>query len=59
MCNDIGEASYVDSLIAAALLDTFAELPTEASIRQRLSLRYGINFARDMTGALTCLLRTT
>lgn len=50
MCNDIGEASYVDSLIAAAMLDTFSALPSEAAILQRLEQRYGIGFLPDMTG---------
>lgn len=52
MCNDIGEASYVDSLIAAAMLDTFSALPTADVIAQRLAQRYGIEFSQDMTGEM-------
>ncbi len=51
MCNDIGEASYVDSLIAASLLDTFTALPSARSLRRRLDQRYGVEFSEDMTGA--------
>lgn len=43
MCNDIGEAAYVDSLIAAALVDTLRGLPTGSDIMERLSERYGID----------------
>jgi hypothetical protein len=50
-CNDIGEASYVNSLIATALLDTFVALPTAAAIRRRLAERYAVDFTPDMTGA--------
>ena len=51
VCNDIGEASYVDSLIAASLLDTFTALPSARSLRRRLEQRYGVEFSEDMTGA--------
>jgi len=43
MCNDIGEAAYVDSLIAAAMVDTLRSLPTGDAIMQRLNDRYGVN----------------
>ena len=43
MCNDIGEAAYVDSLIGAALVDTLRGLPTGDSIMGRLTERYGID----------------
>lgn len=43
MCNDIGEAAYVDSLIAAAMVDTLRSLPTGSAIMQRLNDRYGVN----------------
>ncbi|BDA45145.1 Ribosome biogenesis GTPase A [Coccomyxa sp. Obi] len=49
VCNDIGEASYVDSLIAASLLDTFTALPSARSLRRRLEQRYGVEFSEDMT----------
>ena len=51
MCNDIGEAAYVDSLIAAALLDAAAGLPTGAAIRRRLGARYGVPWAPSLSSA--------
>lgn len=42
MCNDIGEASYVDSLVAAALLRTLARLPDGERIMARVEERYKI-----------------
>lgn len=51
MCNDIGEAAYVDSLIAAALLDAAAGLPTSAAIRRRLGERYGVPWAPSLSSA--------
>ena len=43
MCNDIGEAAYVDSLIAAAMVDTLRSLPTGGAIMGRLHDRYGVD----------------
>jgi ribosome biogenesis GTPase A len=40
MCNDIGEASYVDSLVAAAFLHTVQQLPSGPQIARRISERY-------------------
>ncbi len=40
MCNDIGEASYVDSLVAAAFLHTVQRLPSGPRIARRISERY-------------------
>ncbi len=55
VCNDIGEASYIDSLIAASLLDTLTALPSARSLRRRLAQRYDVEFSEDMTGAgLSC-----
>ncbi len=51
MCNDIGEAAYVDSLVAAALLDAAAGLPTGAAIRRRLGDRYGVPWAPGLSSA--------
>ncbi len=51
MCNDIGEAAYVDSLVAAALLDAIARLPSGPAIRRRLSERYGVPWAPSLTSA--------
>ncbi len=52
MCNDIGEASYVDSCIAAALLQVFRGLPTFPAISERLLQRFKIPLEANMTG--TC-----
>jgi ribosome biogenesis GTPase A len=41
MCNDIGEASYVDSLIAAAMLIRIKALPRAKPVLARLTQRYG------------------
>lgn len=43
MCNDIGEASYVDSLVAAAFLETARRLPSAPAILQRLRERYKLD----------------
>lgn len=45
MCNDIGEASYVDSLVAAAFLETARRLPSAPAILQRLRERYKLDLA--------------
>lgn len=42
MCNDIGEASYVASMVAAALLGTLASLPSAEIILQHVAKRYGV-----------------
>ena len=52
VCNDIGEASYIDSLIAASLLDTIVALPSARSLRRRLDQRYDVEFSEDMTGVI-------
>mgnify|MGYP001811200078 CR=1 FL=1 len=44
MCNDIGEASYVDSLVAAAFLGTVRKLPSGAAISRRVTDRYKLGF---------------
>lgn len=43
MCNDIGEASYIDSLVASAFLATVAKLPSGRAIGKRITERYKIN----------------
>ena len=43
MCNDIGEAAYVDSLIAAALFVTLRQLPSSAAVMEGLQQRYGVD----------------
>lgn len=52
MCNDIGEASYIDSFIAAALLQVLRELPSFPAIHERLKLRLKIALDPSMTGML-------
>lgn len=42
MCNDIGEASYVASMVGAALLSTFDKLPHGGLILDKVEDRYGI-----------------
>jgi ribosome biogenesis GTP-binding protein YlqF len=42
MCNDIGEASYVASMVGAALLATFDTLPQGELILDKVEDRYGI-----------------
>ena len=50
MCNDIGEASYVDSFIAAALLEVFRELPAFAAINERLKQRFSTFLQAGLSG---------
>lgn len=50
ICNDIGEASYVDSLVAAALLETLRELPGARGHCAKLMQRYGVPLTSSMTG---------
>jgi ribosome biogenesis GTP-binding protein YlqF len=40
MCNDIGEASYVASMVAAALLQTMQDLPEGEELLDRIEARY-------------------
>ena len=42
MCNDIGEASYIASMVGASLLSTFDRLPNGNAILDRVEKRYGI-----------------
>ena len=41
MCNDIGEASYSPSKIAACLVEEMAELPRSRRLLEALGRRYG------------------
>ncbi|KAF6256390.1 P-loop containing nucleoside triphosphate hydrolase protein [Scenedesmus sp. NREL 46B-D3] len=43
MCNDIGEASYVNSLIAAAMIIRIKSLPRNRPILARLQQRYRVD----------------
>jgi len=43
MCNDIGEAAYVDSLIAAKMLEIVRSLPDSKSVNDMFHKRYGID----------------
>lgn len=50
MVNDIGESSYVDSQIAAALIDRMRRLPRERVLIRKLEERYGLTG----TDAMSC-----
>ena len=50
MCNDIGEASYVDSLVAAAFLETVRRLPSAPSTLRRLRERYKLDLEGERGG---------
>ena len=52
MCNDIGEASYIDSFIAASLLQVLRGLPSFPAIDERLKLRFKFPLEPSMTGTL-------
>lgn len=43
VCNDIGEASYENSLVAAAMVDSMMQLPTADAIADRFVARYKID----------------
>ena len=43
MCNDIGEAAYVDSLIAAALFSMLCSLPGYEAVMTRVEMRYNVS----------------
>jgi ribosome biogenesis GTPase A len=45
ICNDIGEASYVASLVAAGMLRTLRALPDGAAAARAVEKRYGMPFA--------------
>ena len=50
VCNDIGEAAYLDSQIAASLLDIFRDLPSREATLPRLAERYGLQLDPSLTG---------
>jgi hypothetical protein len=54
MCNDIGEAAYVDSLVAAELVEMLRELPSASRSLSKLAFRYGISLRPAVTGGLLC-----
>jgi len=47
MCNDIGEAAYVDSLVAAKMIEMIRYLPDKDEINKMLEARYGILSGED------------
>lgn len=49
ICNDIGEASYVDSLIAGVLVATLRTLPRSAELLRALEARYKVPVQPSMT----------
>jgi mitochondrial GTPase 1 len=51
MCNDIGEAAYLESLVAAQLLETLRALPSAPSSLPKLASRYEIPLLPSLTGA--------
>ena len=50
MCNDIGEASYVDSLIAAALVERLLHLPAREAHLEMLRERLHVKYEPGMSG---------
>lgn len=56
MCNDIGEASYVDSLVAAELVETLRSLRKGDEILATIQSRFGIGMSPDMTGMVSDIL---
>ncbi len=50
ICNDIGEAAYLDSQVAAQLLEIVRRLPSRDCTLQRLASRYGFALQNDMSG---------
>lgn len=57
ICNDIGEAAYLDSQVAAQLLEIIRQLPSKEVTLQRLAARYGFDLQDDMSGELNHFLR--
>ena len=45
ICNDIGEASYVASLVAAGMLRTLRRLPDGGRVLRQAEARYGVRMA--------------
>ena len=54
ICNDIGEAAYLDSQVAAQLLEIIRRLPCKESVLLQVASRYGFDFHEDMSGKLPC-----
>lgn len=50
ICNDIGEAAYLDSQVAAQLLEIIRRLPCKESVLLQVASRYGFDFHEDMSG---------
>ena len=50
ICNDIGEAAYVASSVAAVLLERIRCLPSFETIQHRLFSRTGLRFESSHTG---------
>lgn len=50
VCNDIGEAAYLDSQIAARLIEIVRQLPSRDMTLPRLAARYGIELETHVTG---------
>lgn len=54
MCNDIGEASYVSSAVAAALLKTCRQLPDAPETLRKVEQRYGISWRGQSEEEFVC-----
>ncbi|DBA86936.1 hypothetical protein WJX79_009287 [Trebouxia sp. C0005] len=50
ICNDIGEAAYVNSSVAAVLMERLRSLPTFDTIRQKITRRLLLPFEKRHTG---------
>ena len=50
ICNDIGEAAYLDSQVAASLLEIFRRLPSKSATLSCLASRYGFELEEGMSG---------
>ena len=46
MCNSIGDASYIDSIIAAQLIHSIKKLPDSISIFERVTLSFSLFWRR-------------
>ena len=50
ICNDIGEAAYVKSSVAAVLIERIRTLPSQGLILQKIEKRLGLAFDSSRTG---------
>lgn len=50
ICNDIGEASYLSSAVAASLLETLRRLPSGQDNLAKLTERFKVEWTHEMSG---------